>query len=401
MILRANYLVKAIALGVFIWCGWGIYIYFFEVEMPQVFLAGLDEHGYYCNDVHCTLTGNERQKIANVSVWLDDQPISKGVKIGRRKFAHDLALDVSAVSDGKHTLRIEAVGATYRKPKVSIARDFFVDNVPLRAALVRPDSEQKVLQGRTLHVQFQVNKTVKKAVVKIGNNSYNAVLEAPNSKIMEAFVPVLCEDKPGVVSYLIEITDRVGNQAVLEGQYQVIAAQFKTQSLKVDSKKVEYEREVGRRQIELNQELEVLAQKSPTEKLWNGKFYIPLESTGIVTEFGVQRVTPEKGRYDHKALDLIAMPRSVVWAPQDGVVIIKDRYDESGNTVVIDHGLGIFTLLFHLEDFTNINVGDRIRRGNPVGRMGKTGYASGYHLHWEMRINGVQVDPEQWTRDNF
>lgn len=401
MILRVSYLVKALGLALVAWCGWGVYLYFFEVEAPQIFLSGIEESGYYCHDVHCVLTGNERQKVSNVSVWLDDQQIVKGTKIGRRKFAHDLALDVSGVVDGKHILRIEAVGATYRKPKVAIVREFYVDNVALQAALVRPELEQKVLQGRTLHVQFQVNKPVQKAVVKIGNNSYNAVLESPNSKVMEAFVPVLCDDKPGTVTYLVEVTDRVGNQVILEGQYQVLAAQFKTQSLRVDSKKVEYEREVGRRQVELNQELEALAQKSPTEKLWHGKFYVPLESTGTVTEFGVQRVTAEKGRYDHKALDLIAMPRSVVWAPQDGVVIIKDRYDESGNTVVIDHGLGIFTLLFHLEDFTNINVGDKIRRGNPVGRMGKTGYASGYHLHWEMRINGVQVDPEQWTRDNF
>ncbi len=401
MVLRANYLFKLGMLALIVWCGWGVYGYFFEVDAPQIFLSGLDEFGYYCSDTHCTLTGNERQKISYVSVWLDDKQLSNNYKVGRRKFAHDITIDTTQVSDGKHVLKVEATGSTYKKQKVAIVREFYVDNIALQAAFIRPESEQKVLQGRTLHVQFQVNKPVQQAVVKVGSNIYSAVLESPNSRIMEAFVPVLCEDKPGDVGYVVEIVDRVGNQIILDGHYQVLAAQFKTQSLKVDSKKIEFEREVSRSQSDLNQELDLLAQKSPKEKLWKGKFYLPLESTGVATEFGVQRVTAEKGRYDHKALDLLAMPRSVVWAPQDGVVIIKDRYADSGNTVVIDHGLGIFTLLFHLEDFANINIGDKIRRGNPVGRMGKTGYASGYHLHWEMRINGIQVDPEQWTRDNF
>ena len=120
-----------------------------------------------------------------------------------------------------------------------------------------------------------------------------------------------------------------------------------------------------------------------------------------MSEYGVQRITQEKGCYAHKAIDMIAMPKAVVWAPQNGNVIVKDRFAESGNTVVIDHGLGVFSLLFHLEDFADINVGNKIRRGNPVGRMGKTGYASGYHLHWEMRVNNVHVDPDQWAKNNF
>ena len=60
--------------------------------------------------------------------------------------------------------------------------------------------------------------------------------------------------------------------------------------------------------------------------------------------------------------------------------------------------MGILTLLFHLENYSNINVGDAVKRGNPVGTMGKTGYATGYHLHWEMRINNTPVDPLQWIK---
>jgi murein DD-endopeptidase MepM/ murein hydrolase activator NlpD len=58
-------------------------------------------------------------------------------------------------------------------------------------------------------------------------------------------------------------------------------------------------------------------------------------------------------------------------------------------------------MFFHLEDFANINVGDKVAMGRPVGTLGKTGHATGYHLHWEMRINNIPIDPMQWTREIF
>ena len=82
-------------------------------------------------------------------------------------------------------------------------------------------------------------------------------------------------------------------------------------------------------------------------------------------------------------------------------MIIKDRYVMSGNTIVLDHGCGIFTLYYHLEDFADIEIGDFVKKGNPMGRIGKTGYATGYHLHWELRVNNVSVDPFQWTEETF
>ena len=95
------------------------------------------------------------------------------------------------------------------------------------------------------------------------------------------------------------------------------------------------------------------------------------------------------------------MPKSVVWAPQDGVVVMKARFAHSGNTVVIDHGYGILSMFFHLDSFAPIEVGETIKKGNPIGTLGKTGYATGYHLHWELRIGNVPVDPMEWTKPGF
>ena len=104
----------------------------------------------------------------------------------------------------------------------------------------------------------------------------------------------------------------------------------------------------------------------------------------------------------HKGLDLANTPKQCCMGRQDGIVVHKERYAFTGNTVVIDHGWGVLSLFFHLDSFANIKVGQKISKGNPIGTLGKTGYATGYHLHWEMRVkNNVQVDPIQWTKANF
>ena len=65
----------------------------------------------------------------------------------------------------------------------------------------------------------------------------------------------------------------------------------------------------------------------------------------MTCDFGTIRISQEKGKYTHRAVDLTNQPKSVVWAAQSGIVKIKDRYAMTGNTVVIDHGWGIITIV--------------------------------------------------------
>jgi murein DD-endopeptidase MepM/ murein hydrolase activator NlpD len=98
---------------------------------------------------------------------------------------------------------------------------------------------------------------------------------------------------------------------------------------------------------------------------------------------------------------VLSAPKSVIWSTQDGVVVLKERFEDAGNTIIVDHGHGLLSLFYHLDDFANIEVGQKIAQGNPIGFLGKTGYATGYHLHWEMRMNNTAIDPMQWTKSNF
>ena len=68
---------------------------------------------------------------------------------------------------------------------------------------------------------------------------------------------------------------------------------------------------------------------------------------------------------------------------------------------MIKRTIYILSLFFHLDSFGNNAIGDKIKKGNPLGTLGMTGYASGYHLHWEMRIMMIPIDPMQWTKHDF
>lgn len=381
--------------------GYRVYRYFFETALPVIALQGLDRGGYYAGNIQCVLVGSHPYKVADINVWLDGVPLINKFRIGKAEFEHPFLITSQALPNGAHALKIEAISGAYYRTKTVDERTFYVDNVPLQAAFVRSDTDLRVFQGRTLHVQFQVNKDIKKAAVLALSQTFTCVPESKNSTIYEAFIPISCEEVPNEYVLSVEIIDKVGSTQTLEAKFQVIQFPFKKQTLSVNSQAVQKEAELGKSHREMNDILEQISAASVPQKLWRGAFCVPMDMTAVTCEFGTIRTTPDRGRYAHNAVDFGGRQKSVIWAAQSGIVAVKDRFARSGNTVVIDHGCGVLTCYAHLDSFADIAVGQRIEKGNPVGIMGKTGYATGDHLHWEMRINNIQVDPLQWTKQNF
>jgi len=378
--------------------GWKSYNYFFDKEIPQLYILGIENNKYYCGNIQCIISSN---KTGIMSIWLDGKPLSRNFKIHTKNQEYPFTLPTRTISNGTHNLKIKLTDYTYNKNSVDQKLDFYIDNTPLQAAFTKPETDLKVFQGRTLHVQFQVNKKIKSATVQALSNTYECFPESKNSSIYETFIPVPCEESPNEYLLSVDIQDRTGNNLTLENKFQIVQFPFKKQILKVSSEKVKKEKEVGKDTQTFKRDMENILATSPKEKLWKGNFCTPIEIARKTCDFGTIRITQEKGKYIHNGIDITNEPRSVVWASQDGIVRIKDRYAESGNTVIIDHGFGILSMYFHLEDLANIKAGEFIRKGNPVGTLGQTGYASGYHLHWELRVNNIPVDPIQWTKETF
>ena len=384
--------------------GWNTYNYFFSISTPEVNVVGMEEGGAYTGEYKASIQGKDAYKVGRLTVKVDGKPFIDNVKISKKNFDYPFILPTKDLQEGEHLLEVEITNSAYNKRHAKTELHFKVDNQPLRAAFVKNESDAKIWQGRTLHLQFQTNKEIKEAHVKTLSKSYPCFRESDRTFTYECFVPIDVEEDPRENPLTLEIKDYVGNRLTLQGKFQVVAFPFKKQSIKIDAQKYKAEQEAGASEKQFEIDAEALTKKSPQKKLWLGLFITPLEMKDpkqITTEYGVIRATQERGLMRHKAIDLYAMPKSVVWAPQDGIVVMKARYAHSGNTVAIDHGWGIISYFFHLDTFAPVEIGEKIKKGNPVGTLGKTGYATGYHLHWEMRVGNVAIDPMEWTKPNF
>ena len=127
-------------------------------------------------------------------------------------------------------------------------------------------------------------------------------------------------------------------------------------------------------------------------RVWKGRFIDPLPGKAVGTPFGVRRIINHIPKNPHSGVDITADEGDPVKAPNDGVVILVDNQFFSGNSVVLDHGQGIYTMFFHLSKAT-VKYGQAVRKGDVVGLVGATGRATGAHLHWGVRVQGAKVDP--------
>jgi hypothetical protein len=127
------------------------------------------------------------------------------------------------------------------------------------------------------------------------------------------------------------------------------------------------------------------------ERLWTTPFVRPVPQEAN-SAFGTRSVFNGTPRSAHGGADFMSPAGTPIRAPNAGrIAIARDLYF-SGNTVVIDHGLGLFSTLAHLSAF-DVHEGDRVTVGQMVGRVGATGRVTGPHLHWAVRVGSARVDP--------
>jgi murein DD-endopeptidase MepM/ murein hydrolase activator NlpD len=131
--------------------------------------------------------------------------------------------------------------------------------------------------------------------------------------------------------------------------------------------------------------------------LWDGSFSYPVDDACIRSPYGSIR-SYNNGPYDtfHTGIDFGTCASNLnIYAAGSGRVVFAGSWFVRGNSVVIDHGWGIFTGYWHQESIA-VKVGDIVEEGQIIGTIGSTGRSTGAHLHLEMLVNDVQVDPMQW-----
>ncbi|MBS0183244.1 MAG: M23 family metallopeptidase [Nitrospira sp.] len=217
----------------------------------------------------------------------------------------------------------------------------------------------------------------------------------PDTRLEEpkGFVGLLgidLQDGPGTHELTVELrTD--GQSRTLRYDVAVVKGKFHVEHLTLPKDKVDLdEKSLARWKAEQEQVKEALATDSQS-KLWQPGFMEPVSGkrTGI---FGSVRIMNGQARNPHNGEDIGAPLGTAVAATNDGVVRLTVDHIFSGKGVFLDHGLGFYSMYFHLSEVL-VKDGDQVKAGQIVGKVGATGRATGPHLHWGVKLNGARVNP--------
>jgi murein DD-endopeptidase MepM/ murein hydrolase activator NlpD len=257
-------------------------------------------------------------------------------------------------------------------------------------AQVTPSNPQL---GDTLSVVINVDNPTNGSnpTVAVGENSYPAFVIAPNK--YRAFIPTTPLDKPGTITLKVSRDGQVQNLAV-----NLRNRTFPTQRINLPPGSA------GVRATEHELQRVAAFKKIQTpQKHWNGPLRQP-NAGRITTIYGVRRYYNGKfaENYYHRGVDYAGAMGSPVVAPADGTVALVGTVSEGfrvhGNTIGIDHGQGVTSILLHLNGI-KVKEGDFVKAGQLVGTVGSTGASTGPHLHWGLYVNGQSIDPVPWRFD--
>jgi murein DD-endopeptidase MepM/ murein hydrolase activator NlpD len=257
------------------------------------------------------------------------------------------------------------------------------------ADAIRVDAASRALQpGELVVLTMTTARPVTALRVRAFNRDIPAFRLAPDT--WRVLVGIDLDVAPGTHAVSIEARAS-GPEMVATYPLRVLAKRFPTRSLSVDESFVNPPPAVEARIEKEAVELARTWRTSADERLWEAPFVRPVPGAAN-SAFGTRSIFNGQARSPHGGADFMSPSGTPIHAPNAGrVVLARDLYF-SGNTIVIDHGLGLFSMLAHLS-VIEAHEGDAVTAGQVVGRVGATGRVTGPHLHWAVRAGGARVDP--------
>lgn len=253
-----------------------------------------------------------------------------------------------------------------------------------------------VTQGQTLAVKVQTIRAVRLT----GSFDNRPLTFVGKSGQYWALVGIAASMPPGPYLLTLAAADGTGQTTTVSKLVQVTAGDFATEQI-ILSPETSRLLDPALTRAENERLNQVLGVFTPQQR-WDGLFRVPIEgSVRVTSAFGTRRsYSGGPPTTYHGGIDYGAEPGTPVLAAGSGRVALAEELIVRGKAVVIDHGLGVYSGYYHLSDIV-VPVGQEVRRGDLIGRVGSSGLSTGSHLHWEMRVGGVCVDPLQWTRQMF
>lgn len=163
------------------------------------------------------------------------------------------------------------------------------------------------------------------------------------------------------------------------------------------NKKIE---DLSQQAFDMNEAIRQLANENKDRIKYAGSIPNMMPVAGWMTsEFGMRKHPIHHVGQMHYGLDLAAPYGSKIVAPADGVVAFSGQSGGYGKMVVIDHGYGVITLYGHASDL-DVKSGERVTKGQKIAEVGSTGASTGPHLHYEVQVDGMPVDPQDWITNH-
>jgi murein DD-endopeptidase MepM/ murein hydrolase activator NlpD len=247
--------------------------------------------------------------------------------------------------------------------------------------------------GDTIAVLVQPARTGPSPVVTVRGQAY-PTYALPGNRF-RALVPTSPLDAPGRLVIQVSGQEETRNLAV-----ELRNRSFPTQRITLSPGRASLEGT----DYEFRRMDELRALRTPT-KYWNGPMVRPNRG-GVTSEYGIRRYYNGVFAQDyyHRGVDYADGRGSPILAPAAGRVVlvgrVQDGFTLNGNTIGIDHGQGVASVMIHLSRI-DVREGDFVQPGQQIGAMGDTGFATGPNLHWGLYVNGVSVDPVPWRNSSI
>jgi hypothetical protein len=218
--------------------------------------------------------------------------------------------------------------------------------------------------------------------------------EDENSSTFHGLLGVDLEKPPGRYEWKVTWPGKDGDVLTCSVFVNVRAGKFPTERLKVEKQFVQPDPEQQKRAEEDQKKMRAIYDTITPERLWDGRFRLPLKGVSTGGNFGRRRILNGEARSPHAGVDFPAPAGTPVYASQSGKIVLAEELFYSGNTIVLDHGYGIYTLYAHLSEIA-VHSGEMVKAGAEIGKVGATGRVTGPHLHWGLTINHARVNAMQ------
>ncbi len=323
------------------------------------------------------------------------------------------------LKEGEAQVRLSARDHSWNRGNpVTLERIYIIDTQPPKISV--SGGQHYANQGGAGFVAYQSSEEVPRSGVQIGETFFPGF---PAGKDRYTAYFAVSQDAPAKTPASVAAEDMAGNRTqvsiplVIKGktfkhdQIQIsenflknIIPYFKEQDPKLQGEAVDIFLHINQKQrLADHEQIQKICQATSPTALWSGPF-IGLPNGKNMAGFGEVRTYWYNGRkidqQVHLGIDLASVSQASIPAANSGKVVFAGPLGIYGNTVVIDHGGGVFSMYAHLSRIET-EVNRDIKKGEPLGRTGITGLAVGDHLHFSILVHGVFVNPIEWLDPNW